>query len=163
MLFRLATFFLLGAVAACQAPVAEEVPVTPMTIEAAPIASSTQVRERAELCAKATTDRFRRDWKARASDGMTSAEFLSHYNAKANVCFYLVTVRVFAIGEGGAGAGRLTKVLFDFGGEEKYGEFVGPAFPGSPADRFSARCKVDELFCSSEAEWDRLARYYMEE
>jgi len=163
MPFRLAAFFLLGAVAACRPPVAENIPIPAIAVEAAPVVSPEQVRERSELCAKASGERFRRDWKVPAADGTTTAEFASHYNAKANVCFYLVAVRQVTIGEGGNTVGTLTKVLFDFGGEEKYGEFVGPADPGSPADRFTARCKVDELFCSSEAEWDRLARYYMEE
>ncbi len=163
MPIRLAAIFLLWPVAACQPPVAENVPVIPIAIEAAPVVSPAQVRERSELCAKASGERFRKDWKVPTPDGTTTAEFLVHYNAKANVCFYLVTVRQVAPGKGGAAASTLRKVLFDFGGEEKYGEFVGPAYPGSPADRFTSRCKVDELFCSSEAEWDRLARYYMEE
>jgi len=164
--FRLAALLLLGAVAACNRPAPEVAVVPARVVEAAPVLPPEQVRERSALCAKATGDRFRRDWKESGvptPEGTVAADFASHYNARMNVCFYLLTVRHFADGEGGVPSGTLRKILFDFGDEELYGQYVGPVMPGSPSDRFLARCKVDELFCTSEAEWDRLARAYMEE
>lgn len=165
MPFRLSAFFLLGAVAACNPPAPEKIVVPAKVVEAI-VLPPEQVRERTGLCAKATGERFRRDWKESGvsnPEGTLSADFASHYNAKLNICFYLLTVRQFADEEGGVPTGTLRKILFDFGGEELYGQYVGPVMAGSPWDRFMARCKVDELFCTSEAEWDRLARAYMED
>lgn len=165
---RLAAFSLLGAVAACNPPEPETTPIQAIAEEAAPVVSPTQVRERSEMCTRASGERFRRDWSESGVPtpyGATTVEFASHYNTKMNVCFYLLTVRHFTEGgaEGVAPSGTLRKILFDFGDEETYGEFVGPLTPGSRSDRFLARCKIDELFCSTEAEWNRLARPYMEE
>ena len=168
MTCRLAAFFLMGAVAACHPPVPENIPVPAMAMEAAPVVSAEQVRERSGLCTKAAGARFRRDWKESGvptPDGTTTADFASHYNAKMNICFYLLTVRHFALagGEGGAPSGTLRKILLDFGGEEQYGEYAGAVISGSPADRSTVRCKIEALYCASEGEWNILARPYMEE
>jgi hypothetical protein len=173
MTCRLAAFSLMGAVAACHpSPVPEKIPVPAMAAEVAPVSSPEQVRERSELCAKASGDRFRRDWKESGvptpetmTAGSTTADFASHYNAKMNICFYLLTVRHFAAtgGEGGAPSGTLRKILLDFGGEEQYGEYVGPVIPASPSARSTVRCKIEALYCASEGEWNILARPYMEE
>ena len=116
---RLATLSLLGVVAACNPPAPEVIVVPAKVVEAAPVLPPEQVRERSVLCAKATGDRFRRDWKESGvptPEGNVTADFASHYNAKMNICFYLLTVRHFADGEGGAVSGTLRKILFDFGG-----------------------------------------------
>lgn len=165
---RVAAISLLGAVAACHSPEPERSPLQVIAEAAAPVASPAQIRERSELCAKASGERFRREWSESGVPtpyGATAVEFASRYNPKANVCFYLLTVRYSAgaSAEGAAPSGTLRKFLFDFGDEETYGEFVGPLLQGTRSDRSLARCKVDELFCGSEAEWDRLARAYMEE
>lgn len=165
MTCRLAAFSLMGALAACHPPVPEviSVPSIAMATETAPVFSAGQVRERSELCAKASGERFRRDWKD--SVAVTTADFASHYNAKMNICFYLLTVRHLtgAGGEGGAPSGTLRKTLLDFGGEEQYGEYVGPVIAGSPSARFTVRCKIEAMYCASEGEWNILARPYMEE
>ena len=170
MTCRLAAFSLLGAVAACHPPVPETIPVPAiaMATESGPVLSAEQVRERSELCAKASAARFRRDWKesgVSSPSGTTSADFASHYNAKMNLCFYLLTVRhlTAAVGEAGAPSGMLRKILLDFGGEEHYGEYVGPVIAGSPSARFTVRCKIEAMYCASEGEWNILARPYMEE
>ena len=164
----LAALFLLGAVAACHPPAPELIAVAALAAEAAPVATPVQVRERSELCAKASADRFRSDWKESgvpAPDGTTTADFVSHYNARLNICFYLLTVRQFTVteGEGWATWGTLRKVLFDFGADEQYGEYLGPAIQSSRSDRVAARCKIEELFCFSEAEWNTLAGSYMKD
>ena len=173
MTCRLAAFSLMGAVAACHPPVPETVPAPAIATEAAPVMSAEQVRERSELCAKASGERFRRDWKESSvtahdgttTAGATTADFASHYNAKMNICFYLLAVRHFTAtdGEGWAPSGTLRKTLFDFGAGEQYGEYVGPVMAGSRPHRIAATCKIEELFCFSEAEWNTIARSYMEE
>jgi hypothetical protein len=167
---RLAAFSLMGALAACHPPAPEATPVPAVAVVAAPVLTAAQVRERAERCAQASGERFRRESRdivpaGGTAAGTTTAEFASHYNAKLNVCFYLLTVRHLTVADGEvvAPAGTLRKVLFDFGAGEQYGEYVGPVVPGSPWDRFIARCKIEELFCFSEAEWNTIARSYMED
>src|SRR6185369_13430404 len=63
MSFRMAALSLLGVVAACKPPAPEVIVVPPKVAEAAPVLPAAQAHERSALCAKATGDRFRRDWK----------------------------------------------------------------------------------------------------
>lgn len=170
MTCRLAAFSLMGALAACHPPAPEKgpLPVQVMAVEAAPVVSAREIRERSERCAKASSERFHRESKqsgAPLAGWTTAADFASHYNAKMNVCFYLLTVRHYTITEGEfvALSGTLRKVLYDFGTEEQYGEYLGPAVAGTPWKRLDAKCKIEELFCFSEDEWNTIARTYMED
>jgi hypothetical protein len=167
---RLAAFSLAVALAACRpsAPAPEQVAVPAMAAEAAPLFTADQVRERSERCAKVTGDQFRRDWKesgAPTPAGTTTADFASHYNARLDTCFYLLTVRHFpdAGGQDGRPAETLSKFLVDIKYDEQYGVFMGPASVDSPRGRLPNQCRIDAMFCASEGEWNVLARAYMQD
>jgi hypothetical protein len=145
VLVRLA---MLGALAACDAPPPGRAPVPPAQppSQAAPAQSREQLRALGERCGGKAREQFRRDWK----DG--GARFDSHYNAKLNTCFYLLTVGHPANG----GTVRIT--LFDIDGGEQYGEYSGAAAAESPA-----ACRVEAMYCASGREWEVLLRPYMED
>jgi hypothetical protein len=143
---------LLGAVCACDVPsrgkestqhaVQEKVVVTAL--------SKQQIYELSGRCEKMSSEQFRRAWKdgiVDTADGKMTAEFVNHYNAKLNTCFYLLTV---------ASASTLKRMLFDMNGGELYGEYLGPAIVESPS---ASRPKT----CASEGEWGVLVRSYMED
>jgi hypothetical protein len=159
MLCRLAFFTLLGLVSACDAPprVRDPVPRKVQEKPAAPALSKRQVAEMAEQCARLSREQFRRAWKEgkeNTADGPVTAEFLNHYNAKLNTCFYLLTV---------VSPGTLKKMLFDINGGELYGEYLGPANTESPAASRPKTCRIENLYCASGREWDVLAEPYMQE
>lgn len=167
---RLALLTLLGALCACDAPPRDAATGQPATRhdERAAVLSKEQVRARSEQCEKKTRDRFRRDWKdgsAQTADGRTAAEFTNHYNAKLDTCFYLLTVSHSANhgGQGSAPAGILGRKLFDIDTAELYGEYLGPAADGSPADGFPATCRLEALHCGSRREWEVLLERYMQD
>ena len=167
---RLALWTLLGALCACDAPPRDAATGQPAARheEPAAVLSKEQVRARSEQCEKKTRDRFRRDWNdggAQTADGRTAAEFTSYYNAKLDTCFYLLTVRRSANddGQGGAPAGILSRKLFDIDTAELYGEYLGPAADGSPADGFPNACRLEALHCGSRREWEVLLDRYMQD
>lgn len=166
---RLTLWTLLGALCACDAP-RDAKPVQPVARDKEPAAvlSREQVRERSEQCASMSRDRFRRDWKdgsAETADGRAAAEFSNHYNAKLDACFYLLTVSHSANddGQGSASAGTLSRKLFDLDTAELYGEYLGPAADGSPADDFPKACRLEALHCGSRREWEVLLDRYMQD
>ncbi len=168
MLYRLAALTLLGALAACDAPPLEKVYMLPAAERKAPVLSAQQVYAQSERCAKATGDQFRRDWKdgvVAGPDGKMTADFTSHYNARMNTCFYLLTVRHSPdkSGQGGASADSLRKFLFDIDDNEQYGEYLGPATSGSPKAGLAATCRIEAMYCASEGEWKVLSVPYMQE
>lgn len=131
----------------------------PPTQQAAPALSKEQVHELSEHCGRKTREQFRRDWK----DG--DARFDSHYNAKLNTCFYLLTVNHSAHGngQGSASASTLRMMLFDISGGEQYGEYSGPAAAESPSVGVPAACRIEAMYCASSREWEVLLRPYMED
>jgi hypothetical protein len=170
MLRRLALLTLLGAAGACNAPPPAKKPAPPAPQEKqapAPL-SRQQIDERTETCGKRARDEYRRDWQdgiVTTADGHLAAEFASHYNAKLDTCFYLLTVSRFANRNGQADvpAETLLIKLFDLGDGELYGEYSGPAAADTPAVRSPATCRVDSFFCASRGEWEVLLEPYMED
>ena len=157
MLCRLALLTLLAALAACE-PRPQARPPEPPKEEkpAQPPLSTKQVTDLSEKCAKSSREQFQRalrDGIETTSEGKAAAEHVSHYNAKLNSCFYLLTV---------TSAATLKKMLFDINGGELYGEFLGGATLESPAARPKA-CRVESFYCASAGEWEVLVRSYMEE
>ena len=165
---RLALLTLLGALCACDAPPRDTKPAQPVARDKAPAAvlSKAQLDERSAQCEQMSRDRFRRDWQegtAKTAEGQMTAAFASHYNAKLDACFYLLTLgqSTNAADQGGAAAGTVRKMLFDIDTAELYGEYLGPAAEGSPADGFPATCRLEALHCGSRREWEVLLERYM--
>ena len=123
---------------------------------ALPPLSKKQVTDLSEKCAKSSREQFQRalrDGIESTSEGKATAEHVSHYNAKLNSCFYLLTVTSTA---------TLKKMLFDVNGGELYGEFLGSPVVESPVGRPKS-CRVESFYCASGGEWDVLVRPYMED
>ena len=122
-----------------------------------------QAREQSERCDRTSRDVFRREWQDGAvddADGLATADFASHYNAKLRVCFYLIAIES---GRAGAPDRTLRKLLFDLDERELYGEYLGPAADDSTAAATQRACRVAGFYCASMREWDVLARPFMEE
>lgn len=159
--------FVLGAVAACNAPPPPQAPAPPARVEAPPVLTTQQLRERTERCASRTRAGFRREWKdgvVSTPEGQLNADFAYHYNAKLDTCFYLLHVSRQAIEreQGGELPVAITRKLIDVNEGEVYGEFAGPGAVGSLPQGFPDTCKVTGLYCASEREWDVLVRFFME-
>jgi len=168
MLRRLALLTLLGALCACDAPPRDTKPNHPVVSDKAPAAvlSKERLDERSGQCGKMSRERFDRDWKdgtASTADGQMTADFTYHYNAKLDTCFYLLTISHSADGNGqvSASAGTVRRMLFDIDTAELYGEYLGPAADGSPADGFPTTCRLEALHCGSRREWEVLLERYM--
>jgi hypothetical protein len=152
---RPALLTLIAAVSACNPSPPGKAPAQPAAQEkeALPALSAQQLRERSEQCEKTAREQFQRDWKngvVPAADGLLTADFSSHYNAKLNTCFYLLTVSHSAYA-------NLKIMLFDISDGEQYGEYSGPA------DGLPKTCRIEAIYCASQREWDVLARAYMED
>lgn len=149
---RLALVMLLGLISACNAPQQDAVVVQPRApAKAAPALSKQRIAELTEQCGKKAREEFRRGWKEDAK----KAEFASHYNAKLNTCFYLLTVN--------HSTGALGKTLFDINGGEQYGEYLGPPTDESPPATHPASCRVEGFYCASRREWEVLVGPFMED
>jgi hypothetical protein len=157
---RLVVLALLGALSACDAPPREKEPAAPAAQDKVPVfpLSKTQVEKLSVQCREASGRQFRRDWKDGSVDtagGRVTAEFATHFNARLNTCFYLLTV------SRPAGHAR-DRMLFDINGGELYGEYLGPATSGSPAAGMPTACRVESMYCASEREWEVLVVPYLE-
>lgn len=158
MLRRLALLTLLAALAACDPRPPVQQPAPPKAeVKSAPAPlSKEQAGERSAQCGKSAIEQFRRGWKDGTevtAEGKTTAQYASHYNAKLNTCFYLLTV---------ASPATLKKMLFDVNGGELYGEFLGSTVVESPVGR-PKTCRLESFYCASGGEWDVLVRSYMED
>jgi len=122
-----------------------------------------QAREQSERCDRDSRDVFRREWQDGAvddADGLATAEFASHYNAKLRVCYYLLVIKS---DRAGAADRTLHKLLFDLDERELYGEYLGSAADDSAAAATPKACRVAGYYCASMREWGVLARPFMEE
>ena len=158
MVRRLVLLTLLAALAACDPrPEMKQAPAPKAEHKPAPAPlSKQQASERAAKCAKASGEQFQRALKdgiETTVEGKATAQFASHYNAKQNTCFYLLTV---------ASPATLRKMLFDVNGGELYGEYLGSAVVESPVGR-PKTCRMESFYCASGGEWDVLVRPYMED
>jgi hypothetical protein len=122
-----------------------------------------QVRAQSERCDRTSRDVFRREWQDGVvddADGLATADYASHYNAKLRVCYYLLAIES---GQAGAAARTLHKLLFDVDERELYGEYLGAEPADSPAAGTPKACRVAGFYCASAREWDVLARRFMED
>jgi hypothetical protein len=170
MLRRLALLTMLGAVSACDPPPPAEPPTAPTAKfqEEAPALSKQRVHELSEQCTTRSRDQFRRDWKSgvvSTPEGQMTADFVNHYNAKLNTCFYLLTVMHSADSSGQAGpsGGAVSIKLFDIGDGEQYGEYLGPADGGSLTAGLPTACRIESMYCASRREWEVLLGSFMED
>jgi hypothetical protein len=132
-------------VSACDRPPAPvEAPQPVVQERAEPVPSPKQIADRSEQCRQKSSEAFRR---SRKDPEKGAAAFTSHYNARMNSCFYLVTVD---------NPGEQSRTLYDLSEGELYGEFLGPA-EGEPKT-----CRLIAFYCASGREWDVLVRPYME-
>ncbi|HEY8069155.1 MAG TPA: hypothetical protein VIF38_09725 [Burkholderiales bacterium] len=159
MLWRMALLALLGMASACNAPPDSE-PAQPAApqLETPPALSKERIAELTGQCEKKSREQFRRDWKdggAPAQDGQAAADFASHYNAKLDTCFYLLTVK--------RSADAVNLMLFDINDGEQYGEYLGPPDAGSPQTGMPATCRIESMYCASRREWEVLASSFMED
>jgi len=156
MLWRLALLVLFGMFLAWYEPSQDQVSVPPPAREAAPpVLSEDQFRERTEQCDESSRDAFRREQpKATpdSGDGSITANYRSHYAAKLDTCFFLLTVDR---------SGTLSKKLYDADTRELYGEYLGGVAIESPLTSQPKTCRVESLFCASEREWDVLVTPYL--
>jgi hypothetical protein len=114
-------------------------------------------------CAQKSGEEFRRAWNdgTLSTDAWTeTAEYTSHYNAKQDACFFLITV-VRQLPATGA-VMLVRKMLYDANEGELYGEYAGPQAGGSPGSAMPDRCRMTAFYCASRKEWDRLAETFME-
>ena len=151
----LALLPLLAAIAACDAPPQKNAATPPVaSIEAplpGPLKPGAGGLTLSEQCERAAGEIFRRDWRegtVTVAEGFLKAAFLSHYNARRNTCFYLLTVGQCVHPNGEPGA--LSRKLFDLHTGELYGELAGNT------------CRVDGYYCASGGEWEVLVEPYME-
>ena len=127
------------------------------------IAAADAVRDAYDLqerCGKRATEVFQASfptanggaaiWSADKTQFSTS--FRNHYNTKLNRCFMLQTTIAMT------GDVSTQIVLFDANENKDYGTYF--KFLKSPTPM---ECSVNGRFCSSEAEWNALARPYMED
>jgi hypothetical protein len=123
-----------------------------------------QIYELRKDCGKTCAQRFKEEF---GKEGLYSSgkeehgarSYASHYNAKLNKCFILITDRHF----GGTTPG-LIMMLWDINENMQYGEMV--VLDGetpNPSDRKGFFCNVLKKRCYSEQEWDALVKPYMEE
>jgi hypothetical protein len=88
-------------------------------------------------------------------NGITTAIHSSHYNAKLNRCFYLVTATT--ISRKPAEGISTVQNLFDANENKEFGIFAG-----NNRDAFVI-CSMLGRNCNSRAEWDALVMQYMED
>jgi hypothetical protein len=164
VLLRLALLVLFVLFLAWYEPSPREVAVPARVPEQAEIPAALtqeQLGALSERCDRTARDVFRREWQTGVvddADGLATAAFTSHYNAKLRVCYYLLAIEI-----GGAGvAGKsLHKLLFDVDSRELYGEYLGPEPANSPAAEPPKACRMAGYYCASAREWDVLARPFM--
>ena len=156
MLWRLALLVLFGMFLAWYKPSPNRMSVPPAAREAAPVAlPERQIHERTGQCDKTARDAFRREGQEGAAaigGGTVAADFTSHYNAKLDICFYLLVAN---------GPSVVSKKLYDVDTRELYGEYLGAAAVESPPAELPKTCRVEGLFCASEREWDVLVAPYL--
>ena len=90
----------------------------------------------------------------KTDDGVKIYEHRNHYNKKMNKCFQIIK-KYYGNEKGG---GAITKELFDINENRTYGLFWNFWEPNKIND-----CHVSNNKCSSEEEWDKLVKPYMEE
>ena len=128
-----------------------------------PRLSVAQLRQAVDRCTQKAGTEFRRAWDQGtvSTDAWSeTADYASHYNARLDVCFYLVTVvRHLPASET---VMLVRQMLFDVNDGELYGEYRGPEAGGAPGAQLPDVCRMTGFYCASRREWDVLAEAFME-
>jgi hypothetical protein len=119
--------------------------------------------ELAEKCGRSVATWFKSEYKEEGvpintRDGQMIAAFRSHYNRKLNKCFLLLTINTFKSKKSEGDLNSSTQhMLVDFLDNNEIGTFF-QFFGITPTS-----CNVNETHCRSEAEWQFLAKPFMED
>ena len=109
-----------------------------------------------ERCGRRAGEVFKHDWPQPTvtdKNGVTVGNYVNHYNARLNKCFYLEVVTV-ASSDKAVGPSHIQR-LFDINENRELGTFY-------QSDK-SVGCDILGKHCSSIDEWGRLIRPYMNE
>jgi hypothetical protein len=123
----------------------------PMSAFGAPDKGQYELQER---CSNRVQKIFANDWPSGSSDNsMGYTQYQSHYNAKLNKCFVLITIRSYDKPSSDL------KTLLDVFSNKEYGQYL--VVRGK--NDFPPTCYVGDKICNSEGEWDAMADVYMKE
>ncbi len=118
--------------------------------------------ELSERCGKTCAQRYKEEvgkegvYSDKGEQGARS--YNSHYNAKLNKCFILMTDESYGHN------GSLLKMLWDINENKEYGNiFLSMDKDSSIFPTRVLGCYVSEKRCNSQIEWDTLVKPYMEE
>jgi hypothetical protein len=106
-------------------------------------------------CGKQAADAFARDHVPvqNTKDGQRIMNYENHFSAQLNKCFFL---EILVVVEKGKWSKQLR--LFDLNENKEYGSY----FDSDQTPRYVS-CYVRDTKCSSEEEWRRLAKPYLED
>ena len=106
-------------------------------------------------CGKQAADAFAKDYVPvqNTKDGQRVMNYENHFSQRLNKCFFL---EIFIVVENGKWSKQLR--LFDLNENKEYGSY----FDSDNAPRF-VNCCVRDARCSSEEEWRKLIKPYMED
>jgi hypothetical protein len=132
--------------------------VTTLILMAAPLAHAQPNKDLYELqvrCGRQAAAAFARDYVAveNTKDGQRLTNYENHFNPRLNKCFFL---EIFTFIEKGMSSKLLR--LFDLNENKEYGSYWD-----SDAKPHSVHCNVGNQRCSSEEEWRKLAKPYLED
>ena len=126
------------------------------------VKTAKELYELSERCGKNVGSGFKEEfgkegaYSDKGEHGIRS--YNSHYNAKLNKCFILMTDENYGKN------GNLLKMLWDINENKEYGQHI--SVKDKDSSMFPTRigaCYVLEKYCNSQKEWDSLVKPYMEE
>ena len=109
-----------------------------------------------ERCGKRAEEVFKRDYSPNTqntAEGQWTFSYENHYNERLNKCFVLYTGTLTS-----PGIFRTQLTLTDINENRESGQYIA-----ATKARPLVHCIVGEARCSSEVEWRRLAKPFMEE
>jgi hypothetical protein len=112
-----------------------------------------------EQCKKNAAALFKKEYGKgyeKIRDGSYMSNYTNHYNVKLNKCFVLV--KITYVPNSKKEDALIMKDLSDTNENKQYGSFGRFRRESIPIS-----CSVENRICKSEAEWDSLVKYFMEE
>lgn len=123
--------------------------------------SAIELYQLKERCGKTCSERFKEEY---GKEGPYSYEgnkgliaYSSHYNAKLNKCFILITDARYS------DEGYQSDVLWDIIENKVYGDYFAFRRDKKSFNMTITKCGVLGVSCKSKREWDTLVKPYMEE
>jgi hypothetical protein len=121
--------------------------------------SGKEISELQEQCKKNAAALFKKEYGKgyeQIRDGSYMSNYTNHYNVKLNKCFVLV--KITYVPNSKKEDALIMKDLSDTNENKQYGSFGRFRRESIPIS-----CSVENRICKSEAEWDSLVKYFMEE